>query len=46
MDLTEALLRVLGFARDWSNRARGFAFLLSLPVIVVTIADWRIRRRR
>jgi hypothetical protein len=46
MDLTEALLRVLGFARDWSARARGFAFLLSLPLIVVTVADWRIRRRR
>lgn len=46
MDLTEALLRVLGLARDWSDRARGFAFLLSLPLIVVTIADWRIRRRR
>ena len=46
MDLVEALLRVLGFARDWSARARGFAFLLALPLLVVTIADWRIRRRR
>ena len=46
MDLAEALLRVLGFARDWSARARGFAFLLALPMIVVTAADWRIRRRR
>lgn len=46
MDLAEALLRVLGFARDWSARARGFAFLLALPVLVATIADWRIRRRR
>ena len=46
MDLTEALLHVLGLARDWSARARGFAFLLSLPLMVVTIADWRIRRRR
>lgn len=46
MDLSEALLRVLGLARDWSARARGFAFLLSLPLIIVTLADWRIRRRR
>jgi hypothetical protein len=46
MDLAEALLRVLGLARDWSTRMRGFAFLLSLPLIVVCLADWRIRRRR
>jgi len=46
MDLAETLLRVLGLARDFSDRARGFAFLLSLPLMVVTIADWRIRRRR
>lgn len=46
MDFTEALLRVFGLARDWSVRARGFAFLLSLPLLVVTIADWRIRGRR
>ena len=46
MDLAEALLRLLGLARDWSARVRGFAFLLSLPLIVVTLADWRIRRRR
>ena len=46
MDLTDALLRVLGYAQDWSARARGFAFLLALPLIVVTIADWRIRHRR
>lgn len=46
MDLVEALLRVLGLARDWSARARGLAFLLALPLIVVSVADWRIRRRR
>jgi hypothetical protein len=46
MDLTEALLTLLGSARDWSTRARGFAFLLALPLIVVSVADWRIRRRR
>jgi hypothetical protein len=46
MDLAEALLRLLGFARDWTARVRGFAFLLSLPLLIVTVADWRIRRRR
>jgi hypothetical protein len=46
MDLAEALLAILGVARDWSARARGFAFLLALPLLVVTVADWRIRRRR
>ena len=46
MDLAEALLHLLGLARDWTARARGFAFLLTLPLLVVTIADWRIRRRR
>jgi hypothetical protein len=46
MDLAEALLRLLGFARNWSDRVRGFAFLLSLPLIVVTFADWRIRQKR
>ncbi len=46
MDLAEVLLRVLGLARDWTARARGFAFLLTLPLIIVTVADWRVRRRR
>jgi hypothetical protein len=53
MDLAEALLRLLGFARDWSARMRGFTVLLCLPLIVVVVGDWRIsvgnwrvRRRR
>ena len=46
MDLVETLLQILGMAKDWSARARGFAFLLMLPLIVVGVADWRIRRRR
>ena len=46
MDLADALLHVLGLAKDWSARARGFAFLLTLPLLVVSLADWRIRRRR
>lgn len=46
MDLADVMLHLFGLARDWSARARGFAFLLSLPILVITIADWRIRRRR
>jgi hypothetical protein len=46
VDLAEALLRLFGFASRWSERARGFAVLLTLPVIIVSVADWRIRRRR
>jgi hypothetical protein len=46
VDFAEALLRLFGIANQWSVRARGFAFLLSLPLIVVSVADWRIRRRR
>jgi len=46
MDFAEALLHVLGLARDWGHRARGFSSLLLLPLIVVSLADWRIRRRR
>jgi hypothetical protein len=46
MDLAEALLQLLGFARSWTARARGFAFLLTLPLVIVTITDWRVRRRR
>jgi hypothetical protein len=46
MDFAEVLLRVLGFARNWSDRMRGFAFLLALPILVVIIANWRVRRRR
>jgi hypothetical protein len=46
VEFGEALLRLFGLASQWSVRARGFAFLLSLPLIVVSVADWRIRRRR
>ncbi len=42
----DTLLQILGMAKDWSARARGFAFLLMLPLLVVSVADWRIRRRR
>jgi hypothetical protein len=46
MDVAGAVLHVLGLAQDWSARARGFGFLLALPLIVVGVADWRVRRRR
>ena len=46
MDLAETLLHILGMVESWSARARGFAFLLVLPLIIVGVADWRIRRRR
>jgi hypothetical protein len=46
VDFAAALLRLFGLASQWAERIRGFAFLLSLPLIVVTVADWRIRRRR
>jgi hypothetical protein len=46
VDFTEAVLRLFGLAARWAERMRGLAFLLSLPLIVITVADWRIRRRR
>jgi hypothetical protein len=46
VDFAEAVLRLFGLAARWAERMRGFAFLLSLPLIVVTVADWRIRRQR
>jgi len=46
MDFADAILHVLGLTRDWSQRARGFLFLLTLPLLIVSVADWRVRRRR
>jgi hypothetical protein len=46
VDFAEAVLRLFGLAARWSERMRGFAFLLSLPLIAIMVADWRIRRRR
>jgi hypothetical protein len=46
VDFAEAVLRLFGLAARWAERMRGFAFLLSLPLIVITVADWRIHRRR
>jgi hypothetical protein len=46
VDLTDALLRLFGIASQWNQRARGFGFLLALPVLALAVADWRIRRNR
>ena len=46
MDLAGVLLRLFGLASQLPERARGFALLLALPVIIVGIADWRVRRSR
>lgn len=46
MDLADALLRLFGIVSQWNTRARGFAFLLALPVITLAVADWRVRRNR
>jgi type III secretory pathway component EscS len=46
MDLAGVVLRLFGVATQLQERARGFALLLALPVIIVGIADWRIRRPR
>jgi hypothetical protein len=46
VDLAEALLRLFGMVSHWSSRARGFGFLLTLPIVLLGVADWRIRRRR
>jgi hypothetical protein len=46
VDLAEVLLRLFGLVSHWNLRARGFGFLLSLPIVLVAIGDWRVRRRR
>jgi hypothetical protein len=46
VDFAEAVLRLFGLAARWAERMRGLALLLSLPLIVISLADWRIRRPR
>ncbi|MFI5255968.1 MAG: hypothetical protein ACHQRK_01825 [Gemmatimonadales bacterium] len=46
MDLTEGVLHLFGLVSQWNTRARGFGLLLLLPVVVIAVADWRVRRRR
>lgn len=46
MDLADAVLHLFGLVSHWSQRIRGMGFLLGLPVLIVGVADWRIRRMR
>jgi hypothetical protein len=43
--LADALLRLFGIVSAWNVLARGFGFLLSLPIVILAIADWRVRRQ-
>lgn len=45
MDFTDVLLRLFGVVSQFNNRARGFGVLLLLPVLILAMADWRVRRR-
>lgn len=44
MDLADGLLRLFGLVARWNVRARGFGFLLTLPILIAAVADWRVRR--
>jgi hypothetical protein len=46
VDLTEGVLRLFGLVSRWNMRARGFGLLLLLPIVIIAIADWRVRRLR
>lgn len=46
MSLTNLLYQVFGFTTRWSLRAQGLGVALLVPVIIVAVADWRIRARR
>ena len=46
MDLTNALVWLFGIASRLQVRARGFALLLLIPVVLIAVTDWRIRQRR
>jgi hypothetical protein len=46
VDLTDSVLRLFGLVSQLNMRARGFGLLLLLPIVVLAIADWRVRRQR
>jgi len=46
VDLTDSVLRLFGLVSQLNTRARGFGLLLLLPIVVLAIADWRVRRQR
>jgi hypothetical protein len=46
VDLADTVLRLFGLVSHLNSRARGFGLLLLLPVVILAIADWRVRRQR
>jgi hypothetical protein len=46
VDPGDALLHLFGVVSRWNFRLRGFGFLLFLPILVVGLTDWRVRRKR
>jgi hypothetical protein len=38
--------RVPVLLEQWSSRQRGFLLALFVPLAIVVIADWRLRRQR
>jgi hypothetical protein len=46
VDFTDAVLRLFGLVSQLNTRARGFGLLLLMPIVILAIADWRVRRQR
>jgi hypothetical protein len=46
VDFTEAVLRLFGLVSHLNTRARGFGLLLLMPIVILAVADWRVRRQR
>jgi hypothetical protein len=46
VDLADIVLHWFGIATRLQLRARGFGLLLALPLIIVSLVDWRIVRKR
>jgi len=46
VDLTDAILRLFGLVSHLNTRARGFGLLLLLPIVILAVTDWRVRRQR
>jgi hypothetical protein len=46
VDVADSVLRLFGLVSQLNMRARGFGLLLLLPIVVLAIADWRVRRQR
>jgi hypothetical protein len=46
VDLADIVQHLYGIATHLNLRARGFGFLLALPLFIVSVTDWRITRKR